>query len=549
MSRRSRPGVRGDRPRDDDRERGAGRHHRADALAADDPLDDVLAAPVSRLRSLRPDPALARHAPPGPRGGGPDGVFAVLTNDAFVQALLAGANHEMMRELRWRGFPTDERGTVFHRFWRDDADEVDDLHKIRTGALGAAISGGVNDVVVVVRSELLNRFPGTQVLAVPRSTAGTTTQPDFAKPELPLFRGVIAADVAFFGFGFSAATAMQNPGRFLVFQQPAGAPSFGLDLGTGVRAFPLPSRPRLQRCDDERRAREVRRYAVRQFPRQRRDLGRNRGGPGRLDPAAAGARRRPLPQLLRTLMRARPRTNCAPPRRARTRRRPDGSARRRPSTRRQAGGCHASADRESPASINARQPDRRAPLRTDPVVRSAAPTTPDELLGALGARLPLRPAASPIRDSHPAAAGRGLAAAASASTPTVAHRHARGGAHAGRGGAGLAFWARTTADPRGGLDRTRPGLRPAACRVDRGGNPHGSRDGQARAPAADHRLALHPPRHGPTRCPTSSCSACAPTAPTCPFRRAPASGRRSRRAPIRGWPQTPRTARTPECAG
>lgn len=209
------------------------------ALAADDPLDDVLAAPrfpaplAPDLIRLSPDMLL-----PGLEEVEPDGVFAVLTNDAFVQALLAGANHEMMRELRWRGFPTDERGTVFHRFWRDDADEVDDLHKIRTGALGAAISGGVNDVVVVVRSELLNRFPGTQVLAVPAVAAGTATQPDFAKPELPLFRGVIAADVAFFGFGFSAATAMQNPGRFLVFQQPAGAPAFGLDLDTGVRAFP-----------------------------------------------------------------------------------------------------------------------------------------------------------------------------------------------------------------------------------------------------------------------------------------------------------------------
>ena len=93
-------------------------------------------------------------------------------------------------------------------------------------------------MVVVVRSELLNRFPGTQVLAVPAVTAGTATQPDFTKPELPLFRGVIAADVAFFGFGFSAATATGSPGRFLVFQQPAGAPAFGLDLDTARAGVP-----------------------------------------------------------------------------------------------------------------------------------------------------------------------------------------------------------------------------------------------------------------------------------------------------------------------
>jgi hypothetical protein len=209
------------------------------AVAPADPLDDVLAAPrfpaplAPDLIRLSPDMVL-----PGLEEVQPDTVFAVLTHDAFVQALLAGANHEMMRELRWRGFPTDERGTVFHRFWRDDTDEIADLHTIKTGALGAAISGGVNDVVVVVRSELLNRFPGTQVFAVPAVTAGASTQPDFTKPELPLFRGVIASDVAFFGFGFSEATATRSPGRFLVFQQPAGAPAFGLDLDARKPGFP-----------------------------------------------------------------------------------------------------------------------------------------------------------------------------------------------------------------------------------------------------------------------------------------------------------------------
>ena len=30
---------------------------------------------------------------------------------------MAGLNHEMARELLWRGYPTDQRGTVFRRFW------------------------------------------------------------------------------------------------------------------------------------------------------------------------------------------------------------------------------------------------------------------------------------------------------------------------------------------------------------------------------------------------------------------------------------------------
>jgi hypothetical protein len=44
-------------------------------------------------------------------------VVALETNPDFVAALLVGANHEMTRELLWRGPSTDLRATVFRRFW------------------------------------------------------------------------------------------------------------------------------------------------------------------------------------------------------------------------------------------------------------------------------------------------------------------------------------------------------------------------------------------------------------------------------------------------
>ena len=112
-------------------------------LATPDPLDEVLAAPqfpaplAVELVRLAPDMVL-----PGLEEVDRDRVFAVVPNKAFVHALLTGANFEMMRELRWRGYPTDERGTCFRRFWRADADEIADLHTILSGALGAAVSGG-----------------------------------------------------------------------------------------------------------------------------------------------------------------------------------------------------------------------------------------------------------------------------------------------------------------------------------------------------------------------------------------------------------------------
>ena len=48
----------------------------------------------------------------------PDEAITLLeTNPRFVEALLVGLNDEMNRELLWRAFPTDQRGTPFRRFW------------------------------------------------------------------------------------------------------------------------------------------------------------------------------------------------------------------------------------------------------------------------------------------------------------------------------------------------------------------------------------------------------------------------------------------------
>ena len=155
-----------------------------------------------------------------------------------MHAVLVGANHEMMRELRWRGYPTDERGTAFHRFWREDADEIPDLHTMTTGHLGDAVSKGLEGVVVVVRSDVFTRFPARSCTPcrpwcpVPRLT------PDFSSPQLPTFRGTLAPDVTYFGFPFSEQTATRSPGRYLAFQEPALSPSFGLDTDSTASSFP-----------------------------------------------------------------------------------------------------------------------------------------------------------------------------------------------------------------------------------------------------------------------------------------------------------------------
>src|SRR4029079_15238614 len=47
----------------------------------------------------------------------PDTALGLQTNRRFVEAYMVGLNHEMGRELLWRGFHTDQRGTYFNHFW------------------------------------------------------------------------------------------------------------------------------------------------------------------------------------------------------------------------------------------------------------------------------------------------------------------------------------------------------------------------------------------------------------------------------------------------
>ena len=44
-----------------------------------------------------------------------------LTNPVFTETFLVGLSDEMGRELFWRGYPTDQRGTYFYRFWNENA--------------------------------------------------------------------------------------------------------------------------------------------------------------------------------------------------------------------------------------------------------------------------------------------------------------------------------------------------------------------------------------------------------------------------------------------
>ena len=44
-------------------------------------------------------------------------ISLLETNQEFIESYMVGLNHEFSRELMWREYPTDQRGSYFRQFW------------------------------------------------------------------------------------------------------------------------------------------------------------------------------------------------------------------------------------------------------------------------------------------------------------------------------------------------------------------------------------------------------------------------------------------------
>ncbi len=206
------------------------------------PLDPIMAGPTideplyAALAEADPDRFL-----PG-IGDIPDDTITLLeTNPRFVEAFLVGANHEMNRELLWRRYPTDRRGTPFHRFWDrvDKAPDIGSIHQFRSNLRLGSNSGADlrGSLVLLVRGQLLRRFPHSVVYAAPALPNGKF-DPSPTVVEDPIFWGRIAPDVTFVGFDLVREDVEPAPGwYFVIAEQPTG-PRFGLDVPTGSNAGP-----------------------------------------------------------------------------------------------------------------------------------------------------------------------------------------------------------------------------------------------------------------------------------------------------------------------
>lgn len=239
-----------------------------------DPLEPIMAAPdfpfpmYKPLRDLSPE-LMIPNLNLIPRNT----ISLLMTNEKFVEAYMVGLNHEMGRELLWREFPTDQRGSYFRQFWDVSdfvntdpnltpaqlAEKLRDIKPIHTWQKTAHLgdnsnTSGAEHLVLMIRGDLLRKYPTAVIYAakaiwlaqpmpIPGENAVQERIPekddqwqDPNKIKTPIFKAEIEPDITFFGFDLSVDEAKGTPnkadgkpGWFFVIRERPGEPRFGLD--------------------------------------------------------------------------------------------------------------------------------------------------------------------------------------------------------------------------------------------------------------------------------------------------------------------------------
>lgn len=183
-----------------------------------------------------------------------DSVGVLVGNPRFIEAYMIGLNHELSRELLWRGLPTDLSATFADRFWDvrgrpgQAGPPTAQLPPIAgwEGDLGAHADGigGPGMLVLIIRGRLLQRYPHTAIYAaraVPKldihgnpvlDPGGAPVPAPGPEERYAEFRGTIDPDVTYLGFDLTLDEARGSNGDlgwFFVIQEQPAAPRFGLD--------------------------------------------------------------------------------------------------------------------------------------------------------------------------------------------------------------------------------------------------------------------------------------------------------------------------------
>jgi hypothetical protein len=219
-------------------------------------------------------------------------ITLLENNQRFIEAYMVGLNHEFARELLWREYPTDQRGSTFRQFWdvrgvfnasnldndarKESLRDIPPLHlwekasKLGEHNQRSQTLQNAQELVLVIRGELLKRYPNAVIYAhracwqrktvtsadhnllpCDRSgaidntaerrfatlTAAEEDNPPRSKVLTPLYEAKVDPDIYFFGFDLTVEQARggtgqnpnDDPGWFFVIKERPGEPRFGLD--------------------------------------------------------------------------------------------------------------------------------------------------------------------------------------------------------------------------------------------------------------------------------------------------------------------------------
>ncbi len=166
-----------------------------------------------------------------------DRVRLVEVNEGWVAAFLVGANHEWAREALWNEYPADLGATAFSTFWQRVPAGTTDLDSdVHTWPLDSTlrshIGGSGSSTVLLVRGEVVRRFPGIELFLVAPGDDGRLVEADGSIPvertAWPSFTGTLDASTVFVGFAVDP-DVVRDEGRYVAIQEPITGPRFGFD--------------------------------------------------------------------------------------------------------------------------------------------------------------------------------------------------------------------------------------------------------------------------------------------------------------------------------
>jgi hypothetical protein len=241
-----------------------------------DDFNEVMAYPKIDLPMYKPlSDGAVEHFLPNINKVAQNSITLMETNQRFIEAYMVGLNYEFARKLLWREYPTDQRGSYFRQFWSvgdtidseglsEDAlkESLYDIPEIHRWSLTSALGEHNNrippgqppapQVVLIVRGELLKKYPDTVIFAQHAKevdgvrspdwlTAAEEAQPPLTKTRTPLYAAQPEDDIFFFGFDLTVDQVKGtggDPGWYFVLQERPGEARFGLEVSpTTIETF------------------------------------------------------------------------------------------------------------------------------------------------------------------------------------------------------------------------------------------------------------------------------------------------------------------------